>query len=72
VELGAGKKDGFDLLAVVIFNADFSVKGAVVAPYAAVWEVVSHQQYHRISFPQARQLAGAEDITKAVQAASQR
>lgn len=71
VALGAAKKDGFEFLAVVIFRSDFSVKGAVVVPYAAVWEVVACQDYNRISYPQACQLPGAKDITAAVQAVSE-
>jgi hypothetical protein len=72
VEVGAGKEGGFEFLAVVIFRPDFEVKGAVVVPYAAVWELVVAQQYNRVSYAQACQLAGAVDITAAVQAAVDR
>jgi hypothetical protein len=71
VEVGAGKEDGFDFLAVVIFSPDFSVKGAVVVPYSAVWDLVTRQQYSRISYSQACALPGAIDITAAVRAASE-
>ena len=72
VEIGAGKEGGFEFLAVVIFRADFSVKGAVVVPYAAVWELVARQEYNRVSYSQACQLPGAVDITPGVHAASER
>jgi hypothetical protein len=53
VEIGTGKEGGFEFLAVVIFRPDFSVKGAVLIPYAAVWEIVAAQKYGRISYSQA-------------------
>lgn len=71
-ELGAGKEDGFEYLAVVIFHSDFSVKGAVVIPYASVWDIVACQKYNRISYPQACKLPGARDITTAVKQASEK
>ena len=37
VEIGTSKEVGFDHLAIVVFHTDFSVKGAVVIPYDAVW-----------------------------------
>lgn len=72
VEVGPGKEGGFEFLAVVIFHPDFAVKGAVVVPYAAVWELVARQAYNRVSYAQACQLPGAVDITAAVQAAAER
>jgi len=57
---------------VVIFRADFSVKGAVIVPYASAWEFVAAHQYNRVSYPQACELPGAVDITVAVQAAAER
>lgn len=72
VEVGSGKENGFEFLAVVIFRPDFSVKGAVVVPYASVWTHVAAHKYNRISYAQACQLPGWEDITAAVQAASVR
>lgn len=72
VEVGAGKEGGFEFLAVVIFRPDFSVKGAVVVPYASVWEFAAAHEYNRVSYSQACRLPGAVDITAAVQAASER
>jgi hypothetical protein len=72
VEVGAGKEGGFEFLAVVIFRPDFGVKGAVVVPYAAVWELVAAQKYNRVSYSQACQLPGAVDITTAMQNAADR
>jgi hypothetical protein len=72
VEIGAGKEDGFEYLAIVIFRPDFSVKGAVIVPYAEVWDFVAAQEYNRISYPQACQLHGAVDITVVVQRATER
>jgi hypothetical protein len=71
VDVRASKQDGFEFLAVVIFNGGFSVKGAVIVPYAAVWEFVARQPYNRISYTQACHLPGAQVITAAVKAASQ-
>lgn len=70
VEVGASKQNGFDYLAIVIFRADFSVKGAVIVPYAAAWESVAAQRYNRVSFAQACQLPGAIDITTTIQTAA--
>src|SRR5690349_25100263 len=72
VEVGAGKEGGFEFLAIVIFYPDFTVKGAVVVPYDAVWEFVARQSYNRISYPQACGLPRAVDITAAVQVAAER
>jgi hypothetical protein len=72
VEIGAGKEGGFEFLAIVIFRPDFSVKGAVIVPYAIVWEFAARQEYNRISYAQACQLPGTVDITAALQAASER
>ena len=71
VEVGAGKEGGFDFLAIVIFSIDFSVKGAVVVPYSAVWDLVSQKLYSRVSYSQACALPGAVDITAAVRVASE-
>lgn len=67
VEVGAGKEDGFEFLAVVIFQPDFSIKGGVVVPYSAVWEFVAAHRYNRISYRQACELLGAVHITAALQ-----
>jgi hypothetical protein len=72
VEVSPAKEGGFEFLAVVIFHTGFDIKGAVVVPYAAVWDFVALQAYNRISYPQACGLPGAVDITVAVQAAAQR
>lgn len=71
VEVSPAKEGGFEFLAVVVFRPDFGVKGAVVVPYAAVWEFLGRQDYNRISYAQACRLCGAVDITEAVQAAAQ-
>jgi hypothetical protein len=72
VEVSPAKEGGFEFLAVVIFYPNFAVKGAVVVPYAAVWEFVAQQEYNRISYSQACRLPGAVDITAAVQAVGER
>lgn len=72
VEVSAGKEGGFDHLAMVIFYPDFDVKGAVIVPYAAVWEFTTRQLYSRISYSQARVLPGAIDISAAVREVSER
>jgi hypothetical protein len=72
VEVGAGKENGFEFLAVVIFRPDFGVKGAVVVPYASIWDFVAAHEYNRVSYPQACRLPGAVDITVLVQAAAER
>lgn len=72
VEVSRSKEEGFEFLAVVIFHPDFSIKGAVVVPYSAVWDFVSQQDYNRISYSQACRLDGAVDITSVVQKAAKR
>jgi len=72
VELGAAKEDGFDYLCIVIFNRDYSVKGAVLVPYSVAWNYLSKSNYSRISFQIASGLEGAFDITKQVRDASLR
>jgi hypothetical protein len=72
VEIKSSKEDGFEFLAVVIFQPDFRIKGAVMVPYAEVWRFIANQQYNRISYSQACFLTGAIDITLAVQAAAER
>lgn len=72
VEFRDSKRDGFEYVAVVIFQSDFGIKGAVVVPYAAVWEFVQRQQYKRVSYSQGCRLPGAVDITGAVRAAAER
>lgn len=71
VEVGAGKESGFEFLAVVVFQPDFNVKGAVIVPYASVWEFVSSHQYNRISYLQACQLPGSVNITAELQSAAE-
>lgn len=72
VEVSDSKQAGFEFLAVVIFQPDFSIKGAVVVPYSAVWAFVQRQKYNRVSYPQACRLSGAVDITAAVRGAADR
>lgn len=72
VEVGAGKEGRFEHLAVVIFDADFGVKGAVLVPYSAVWNLVVGQAYSRVSYAEACKLPGSLDITPAVKAAATR
>jgi hypothetical protein len=72
VEISASKEVGFDHLALVIFHTDFSVKGAVIVPYAVVWKLASQHQYNRLSYAQACQLAGAVDVTAIVRDAANR
>jgi len=64
------KRLGFDWLAIVVFGADFSVKGAVLAPYRSVWDFTNFFRYHRITYGRARGLEGACDITEAVRRAT--
>jgi len=70
VEISASKEAGFDFLAILIFNADFTVKGAALIPYEAVWNLVRVQKYNRIGFSQAIQISGAIDITHDVRRAT--
>jgi hypothetical protein len=70
VSVGASKKSGFDFLAVVIFNADFTLRGAVLVPYSAVWRLTRRQRYNRISYPQAVLAPGSIDITRKVRNAA--
>ncbi|MEX2172968.1 MAG: hypothetical protein WD872_01315 [Pirellulaceae bacterium] len=72
VVVGASKRSGFEFLAVVIFRPDFSIRGAVVVPYAVIWKFSARQRYNRISYSQACRLIGAVDITTAVQMAANR
>lgn len=72
VAIGEAKEDGFESLAVVIFHADFAVKGAVVVPYAAVWAFVAERRYRRLSYTTASRLAGAVDVTARVRMAAER
>jgi hypothetical protein len=72
VAIGASKHEGFEYLAVVVFQLDFTVKGAVLVPYADAWTLAASQKFRRISYSQARQLPGTVDITAEVQAASTR
>lgn len=71
VEVSPSKETGFDFLAIVIFNVDFTVKGATLMPYAAVWDLVVHQHYNRISYPQAMLIDNALDITRDVRKAAE-
>jgi hypothetical protein len=70
VQVSASKESGFDFLAILVFRADFTVKGAAILPYSAVWDLAVHQHYNRISYAQASRLPGAVDITDAVRGAA--
>jgi hypothetical protein len=72
VDIRNTKEDGFDFLAIVIFYPDYSTKGAVLVPYSEVWRIIDSRKYRRISYGEACQLEGIEDITELVSAASQR
>jgi hypothetical protein len=72
VELGSAKLQGFDYLAIVIFNLDMSVHGAVLVPYTSVWQIIESRRWRRISFSESICLEGAINVTTLVQAASQR
>ena len=48
--LSDAKENGFDYLAVVIFQPDFTVKGAVLVPYDEAWKFVVANEYKRISY----------------------
>jgi hypothetical protein len=72
VELGNAKLDGFDYLAIVIFDAEMAVHGAVLVPYTSVWQIVESRSWRRISYGEAIALPGAINITSQVQAASKR
>jgi hypothetical protein len=71
VEVSESKEGGFDVLALVIFNVDFTVKGATVVPYKAVWDLGRRRPYSRISYPEAIRLPGAIDITQNVRKATE-
>lgn len=72
VDLRDTKAKGFDYLAIVIFYPDYSVKGAVLAPYSRVWPLVDSRRYRRVSYGEACQLDEAVDISELVSAAAQR
>jgi len=72
VELAAAKVNGFDYLAVVIFDVEMGVHGAILVPYASVWPIVESRPWRRISFSEAVALPGAINVTVQMQAASQR
>jgi hypothetical protein len=72
VALSDAKQNGFDYLAVVVFQPDFTVKGAVLVPYAAAWECVTQSAYSRISYSYACGCEGAIDITEKVATAARR
>lgn len=72
VSFNDSKADGFDYAAVVVFEADFTVKGAVLVPYASIWPIVAAHAYGRVSYVQARALPGAIDITTRVREAAAR
>jgi hypothetical protein len=71
VELKDTKEDGFDYLAVVVFYPDYNIKGAVLLPYRAVWDIISARRYRRISYSEACCSRGAIDITDVVVKAAQ-
>ncbi|MBX3385880.1 MAG: hypothetical protein KF768_04865 [Phycisphaeraceae bacterium] len=66
------KAEGFDFAAIVIFEPDFDVKGAVLVPYASIWPVVRAHRYGRIGFGRAQRLEGSVDITTEVRDAAAR
>lgn len=68
VEIGRGKTEGFDYLAIVIFLHDYRVKYGVLVPYEHVWSMISVRRYRRLSYMQARLFPGALDITKKLKA----
>jgi hypothetical protein len=70
IAISASKKSGFDHLAIVIFHADFGVKGAVLLPYKVVWRLATRQRYNRIGYSQAARLDGAIDVTERVRRAA--
>jgi hypothetical protein len=70
VAVSESKESRFDFLAIVVFHPDFEVRGAVVAPYDSVWELIAGQRYNRISYAQACGLLGAIDVTDRVRDAA--
>ena len=68
VALSDAKEGEFDYLAIVIFQADFSIKGAVLLPFHEAWSFVESSPYNRISYAQACLCQGAIDITEQVTA----
>jgi hypothetical protein len=70
VAVSESKESGFDFLAIVVFHPDFDIRGAVVAPYDSVWELIASQRYNRISYSQACGLRGAIDVTDRVREAA--
>ena len=72
VALSKAKEGEFDYLAIVIFDPEFEIKGAVMVPYFEAWQYVCNSPYNRISYSQACSCANAEDITEKVRLASDR
>lgn len=72
VEVGLNKREGFDHLAIVVFDPDFNVHAAVLAPYRAVWDHLKGKRYRRLRLAEVQGLSCAQDITAAVRRASKR
>jgi hypothetical protein len=72
VQLSKTKSEGFDYLAIVIFDTEMIVQGAVLVHYGAVWQMIESRTWRRISYEQATAISSAINITPQVEAASQR
>lgn len=72
VALSDAKEGEFDHLAIVVFAADFSIKGSVLVPFHEAWSFVEASPYNRISYTQACSCQSAVDITQIVAASSER
>lgn len=63
-----GKENGFDWLAHVVLDTDFSLVGACLAPYAQVWLEIERTT-GKVGFPTSSKLPGSRLITSEVKAA---
>lgn len=64
------KRRGFDYLAIVIFDADVSIRGAILLPYRTAWRLATAQKYKRLGFTQCVLISGAIEITSRVRHAA--
>ena len=63
-----GKENGFDWLAHVVLDVDFTVLGACVATYGDVWPEIERTT-GKVGFPTSSRLPSSRDITQQVKKA---
>ena len=63
VSIQKSKEGGFDHLAFVVFETNWSIHKALLLPYTQAWEAASMNTQRYLSLPDAKQLPDALDIT---------